>query len=155
MDATGPDRCIFCAIVAGRAEAHRVIDEPDAVGFLDARPLFPGHVLVVPRGHHVTLVDLPAAAVAGFFGAVQRVTGAVTEAMGADGTLVAMNNTVSQSVAHLHVHVVPRRRGDGLRGFFWPRQRYTDTGEMAEVADRIAVAVRTMSPHARPEGDLL
>ncbi|MEO6120984.1 MAG: HIT family protein [Acidimicrobiales bacterium] len=158
--------CVFCDIVTGRAEAHRVADEAGVVAFLDARPLFPGHVLVVPRAHHETLADLPAPLVGPLFGAVQRLAIAVPAAMGADGSFVAMNNTVSQSVAHLHVHVVPRRRGDGLRGFFWPRGSYGGPAEMAEVAARIAGAMApggtewrgtplsgTMAPIARPEGD--
>jgi histidine triad (HIT) family protein len=132
--------CPFCAIVAG-APAHRVLDNPDAVAFLDVRPVFPGHVLVVPRDHIVTLADLPAASIAPFFGAVQRVADAVEAAMDAGGTFVALNNKVSQSVPHVHAHVVPRTKGDGLRGFFWPRQRYADDGEMAAVAARIKAAV--------------
>ena len=107
------------------------------MAFLDARPVFPGHTLVIPRRHHVTLPDLPSDELAPFFAAVQRLTVAVTTAMEAEGTFVAVNNTVSQSVPHLHVHVVPRRRGDGLRGFFWPRRPYTDDHEMATVAGRI------------------
>ena len=132
-----PPDCLFCGVVAGDVPAHVVLDGP-AVAFLDHRPLFPGHVLVVPREHHPTLAELPAAAVGTFFGAVQRVAAAVTAAMDAHGTFVAVNNTVSQSVPHLHVHVVPRRFKDGLRGFFWPRQRYAGgDAEMAEVARTI------------------
>lgn len=99
--------------------------------------MFPGHVLVVPRLHHPTLLDLPAEETGPFLRAVQRVAGAVTEAMGAQGTFVAANNVVSQSVPHLHVHVVPRTKGDGLRGFFWPRRRYADRAEADAVAARI------------------
>ena len=130
--------CAFCRVVAREVPSHTVLDDPRTVAFLDHRPLFPGHVLVVPRVHHPTLTDLPVAAVAPLFAAVRRVSSAVTGAMSADGTFVALNNTVSQSVPHLHVHVVPRRFKDGLRGFFWPRQRYAggDT-EMAEVAEAI------------------
>jgi histidine triad (HIT) family protein len=144
--------CVFCDIAAGRAGACLVLDEEETVAFLDRRPLFPGHVLVVPRAHHATLADLPAARVGPLFADVQRVAVAVTAAMDADGTFVAMNNVVSQSVPHLHVHVVPRRRGDGLRGFFWPRSRYADDEEMAEVATRIAAAVppRGASGAGRP-----
>jgi histidine triad (HIT) family protein len=126
--------CVFCRIVAGDAPAQVVLDDDVAVAFLDARPLFPGHVLVVPRDHHVTLADLPGSLVAPFFERVQRVAAALPEALGAQGTFVAMNNVVSQSVAHLHVHVVPRTKGDGLRGFFWPRNRYDDDAHAAEVA---------------------
>jgi histidine triad (HIT) family protein len=131
-----PD-CVFCEIVAG-APAARVWEDADVVAFLDMRPVFPGHVLVVPRAHVETLSDLPADAVGPYFTAVQRVAGAVERAMGAQGTFVAINNRVSQSVPHLHCHVVPRTKGDGLRGFFWPRQRYSGPEEMAAVAAAIA-----------------
>jgi histidine triad (HIT) family protein len=132
---------VFCAIVAGEAAAHRVADEPEGVAFLDTRPVFKGHVLVVPRAHLVTLSDLPADALAGYFGLVQRLAVAVESGLGAGGTFVAMNNRVSQSVAHLHTHVVPRTKGDGLRGFFWPRTRYADDAEAREHADRVAAAL--------------
>ncbi len=136
-----PAPCTFCRIRDGDVAAHLVLDEEAAIGFLDARPVFPGHVLVVPRPHHPTLLDVPAAEVGPLFATVQRVAAAVTAAMEAEGTFVAVNNVVSQSVPHLHVHVVPRRRGDGLRGFFWPRQRYGGDDEMAAVAGRIAAVV--------------
>ena len=126
--------CVFCAIVAGDAEAEVVIETEGAVGFLDRSPLFAGHVLVVPRIHVVTLPEL--ANVAPFFEAVQRVAGALPAALDAQGTFVAMNNIVSQSVPHLHAHVVPRTKGDGLRGFFWPRTKYRD-GEATIVAEKI------------------
>lgn len=135
--------CLFCQVVAGEAPAEVVLDEAEVVAFLDIRPLFPGHVLVVPRVHVETLTDLPAASVAPFFGAVQRVAGAVEAAMGAQGTFVANNNRVSQSVAHLHVHVVPRRFKDGLRGFMWPRQRYPDDAAMAATGEEIRAALAT------------
>ncbi len=130
--------CAFCAIVAGEAEAERVIETPGAVGFLDRTPLFAGHVLVVPRIHVGTLPELDD--VAPFFEAVQRVAAAIPGALGAQGTFIAMNNVVSQSVPHLHAHVVPRTRGDGLRGFFWPRRKYRD-GEAAAVAERLRDAI--------------
>lgn len=133
--------CVFCAIVTGDVPAHVVASDDHTVAFLDARPVFPGHVLLVPRAHHETLTDLPASLLPALFGAVQRVARAVEAAMEAHGTFVAMNNRVSQSVPHLHVHVVPRRRKDGLRGFFWPRQRYADDDETAAVAARIRAAV--------------
>ncbi len=129
--------CRFCHIAGGTVAANMVLDEDEVLAFLDHRPLFPGHVLVVPRHHHRTLIDLPPACLHPFFEAVQRVAAAVTEAMGADGTFVAMNNEVSQSVPHLHVHVVPRRRKDVLRGFFWPRSRYGSEGEAIDIAQRI------------------
>ena len=129
--------CTFCRIRDRQVPAATVLDEPDVLAFLDVRPLFPGHVLVVPRTHYGTLLDVPAELLAPLLGAVQRVAGAVTTAMGAQGTFVAANNVVSQSVPHLHVHVVPRTKGDGLRGFFWPRTRYQDDAEMHAVAARI------------------
>ncbi|GAA0377435.1 HIT family protein [Streptomyces olivoreticuli] len=132
--------CAFCAIVAGESEAHLVFEDAAAVAFLDARPLFPGHVLVVPRRHAETLTDLPVAEVGPFFTRVQRVVGAVERGMGAAGSFVAANNRVSQSVPHFHVHVVPRNRKDGLRGFFWPRTRYASQEEAAEVAARVREA---------------
>lgn len=133
--------CVFCAIAAGATEAAMVLDEPDIVAFLDVRPVFEGHVLVVPREHHVTLVDLPAPLLPVVFGAAQRVAAAVVGGLGCDGTFVAMNNVVSQSVPHLHVHVVPRRRKDGLRGFFWPRTKYDSPERMASVAATIRGAL--------------
>jgi histidine triad (HIT) family protein len=131
------DGCKFCQIIGGEVPAHVVLETDDVIAFLDHRPLFPGHTLVLPREHVETLVDVPEAFVGPFFLEVQRVTGAVTEAMEAQGTFVAENNVVSQSVPHLHVHVVPRRRKDGLRGFFWPRTRYESDAQAAEVAARI------------------
>ncbi|WP_428961842.1 HIT family protein [Micromonospora fluostatini] len=133
--------CVFCGIVAGDTPAFRVTDEPDGVAFLDTRPVFRGHVLVVPRPHLATLGDLPAAALPGYFALVRRVALAVESGLGAGGTFVAMNNKVSQSVPHLHTHVVPRTKGDGLRGFFWPRTRYADDAEAREHATRIAAAL--------------
>lgn len=135
--------CVFCGVVDGVVPASIVLRDDVAVAFLDHRPIFPGHVLVVPVAHVDTLVDLPAVDVAPFFRRVQAVAAAVPSALGAQGTFVANNNVVSQSVPHLHVHVVPRTRGDGLRGFFWPRTRYA-AGEMEHVAGRIAAALRRM-----------
>lgn len=134
--------CLFCAIVDGSADGWRVLTSDAAVGFLDTRPVFKGHVLVVPPGHVETLPDLPTAQLAPFFGEVQRVASAVPGALGATGTFVAVNNTVSQSVPHLHVHVVPRTKGDGLRGFLWPRTTYAGDDEAAAYRDRIAQALR-------------
>ena len=141
------DDCAFCSIAAGRLEARVVLDEESTLAFLDRRPLFPGHVLVVPRLHAETLADLPPVRVDPLFQAVRRMTVAVERALEAEGTFVAMNHRVSQSVPHLHVHVVPRRRGDGLRGFFWPRHDYDDDPH----ADRIAESLRAAlarAPHA-------
>jgi histidine triad (HIT) family protein len=133
--------CVFCAVVAGSEPSHVVLDEPDVIAFLDYRPVFKGHVLVIPRAHVVTLPELPADLLAPLFGAVARCCTAVVEALGAEGSWVAENNIVSQAVPHLHVHVVPRRRGDGLRGFFWPRQKYEGETEMAEYALRLRAAL--------------
>ena len=132
--------CIFCAIASGEVRAHVVLDEPDVLGFLDARPLFKGHVLLVPRTHVGTLVDIDPGALTVVMTAAQRVAAALVSALGAQGSFVAMNNVVSQSVPHLHVHVVPRTKGDGLRGFFWPRTRYADDAEAQSYAERLAAA---------------
>jgi histidine triad (HIT) family protein len=129
--------CKFCQIIAGEIPAHFVHETDDVVAFLDHRPLFPGHTLVLPRDHVETLGDLDGARVGPFFLEVQRVEAAVRTAMDAQGSFVAENNVVSQSVPHLHVHVVPRRRKDGLRGFFWPRTRYAGDGQAAAVAAQI------------------
>lgn len=129
---------MFCAIVRGEVTAHEVWRDDEVVAFLDTRPLFVGHTLVVPVEHIETLTDLPADEVGPYFARVQRLAGAVRDATGAQGTFVAMNNTVSQSVAHLHVHVVPRTKGDGLRGFFWPRTTYRDDDEATSTAAAIA-----------------
>jgi len=132
------DTCLFCRMIRGEVPTPVVYESETAFAFLDHRPVFPGHCLVLPRRHVPTLSDLPADLVGTFFQEVQLLTRAVESAMTAQGTFVAMNNRISQSVPHLHVHVVPRNRGDGLRGFFWPRTRYPSEEEMEAV--RIAVA---------------
>ena len=128
--------CVFCGIVAGEVPADVVLEDAAVMAFLDRRPLFNGHTLLVPREHVVTLPDLPAGLRDGFLAAAQRLSTAMVEGLGAQGSFVAMNNVVSQSVAHLHLHVVPRTKGDGLRGFFWPRTTYAD-GEAAQYAGRL------------------
>ncbi len=133
--------CLFCAIVAGETPADIVYADDVAVAFLDRRPLFHGHTLVVPVGHAVTLGDLAPDEVGPFFERVVHISREMPRALGAQGTFVANNNVVSQSVAHLHVHVVPRTKGDGLRGFFWPRHKYAD-GESASVARRLRAALQ-------------
>ena len=133
--------CPFCAIASGDHPADVVLADELVVAFLDSRPVFKGHVLVIPRDHYETLPDLPPELVGPLFTRVQRVSAALPAALGAQGTFVAMNNVVSQSVPHVHVHVVPRTRGDGLRGFFWPRQRYADEAEAAAYAQRIRTAL--------------
>ena len=135
------DNCLFCRIVSGEMAAAVVYEDDNSVAFLDHRPLFPGHTLLVPRAHVETLVDLPAKLVAPYFETAQLLAGAVESAMEAEGTFVAMNNRVSQSVAHLHVHIVPRRKKDGLKGFFWPRTKYKDEAEMKVVQRKIASAL--------------
>jgi histidine triad (HIT) family protein len=140
-DRGASSECVFCRIVRGDVPAHEVCRGGAVVAFLDHRPLFEGHVLVVPTVHHVTLADLPAEELGGFFAAVQRISARLPEALGCRGTLVVMNNLVSQSVPHLHAHVVPRTKGDGLRGFFWPRTRYADDAAAASVAARIAASL--------------
>jgi len=127
-------KCAFCAIVDGEAPAFVVLDEPDVVAFLDIRPLFAGHTLLVPRVHVETLSDLPDDLLVPYFSAARRLATAMESVLGAAGSFVAMNNRVSQSVPHLHTHVVPRNRKDGLRWFFWPRARYADDAEAAAVA---------------------
>jgi histidine triad (HIT) family protein len=133
--------CAFCSIAASEASAHVVLADDVVVAFLDTRPLFAGHTLVVPLPHVVTLADLADDDVAPLFERVRALSVAVRDATDAEGTFVAMNNVVSQSVPHLHVHVVPRTKGDGLRGFFWPRTRYDDDAHAARVAASIAAAL--------------
>jgi histidine triad (HIT) family protein len=133
--------CLFCEIAAGARPSVRVLESAASVAFLDTRPLFLGHTLVVPRVHVEALSDLPPTSVAPFFADVRRVTRAVERACGADGSFVAMNNRVSQSVPHLHVHVVPRNAKDGLRGFFWPRQKYETKAAMEAIAETIREAI--------------
>ncbi|MCW2992674.1 MAG: hypothetical protein JWQ18_169 [Conexibacter sp.] len=136
-----PEDCVFCKIIAGELAASIVHEDDRHVAFLDARPLFEGHTLLVPRAHVETLADLPSDAIAPFFALTRRLSVAIPQAMGAAGTFVAMNNIVSQSVPHLHCHVVPRNFKDGLRGFFWPRTKYADDAARDAVAARIAAAL--------------
>ena len=138
------DSCLFCRIVSGELPATIVYEDDNSVAFLDHRPLFPGHTLLVPREHVETLGELPLELVGPYFEAAQLLTRAIENAMDAEGTFVAMNNRVSQSVPHLHVHVVPRRRKDGLKGFFWPRTKYKGDEEMEEVKKKITTAVKKM-----------
>jgi histidine triad (HIT) family protein len=132
---------MFCAIAAGDQDAWKVWEEDSLVAFLDSRPVFPGHTLVVPRVHHESLIDVPDELLVPLFGTARRIAVAMPKAMGADGTFVAINNNVSQSVPHLHVHIVPRRFKDGLRGFFWPRQKYSSDAEAERVAASIRAAI--------------
>jgi len=133
--------CIFCKIIAKEIPSHLVLEDAGVVAFLDQKPLFHGHVLVVPRDHVVTLPDLSADELAPLFARVRDLAAAIPLALGAEGTFVALNNVVSQSVPHLHVHVVPRTKGDGLKGFFWPRTKYTGDAQMEETAQKIRAAL--------------
>ena len=134
--------CLFCRIVSGEVSAVVVFEDDDTLAFLDHRPLFPGHTLLVPREHYETLTDLPAKQVGPLFNNAQLLARAVESAMEAEGTFVAMNNRVSQSVPHLHIHVVPRRRKDGLKGFFWPRTKYKSEEDMAVVQQKISAKIK-------------
>jgi histidine triad (HIT) family protein len=133
--------CRFCAIARGEVPSYIVFDDDVSLAFLDHRPLFPGHCLLIPREHHETLANLPRGLIPPFFGTVQLLAKAIELGMEADGTFVAINNRVSQSVPHFHVHIVPRRRKDGLRGFFWPRQRYESENAIGEVQARLRSAI--------------
>jgi len=133
--------CLFCSIVRNEIPAHIVLEDELSLAFLDHRPLFHGHTLLVPKVHFETLTDLPTELVAPLFERAQRLAGAVEKALQATGTFVAMNNRVSQSVPHLHIHIVPRRPKDGLKGFFWPRKKYADDAEMASTAAQIRSAL--------------
>lgn len=131
------ETCIFCRIAAREIPAEIVFENQHAIAFLDIDPLFPGHTLLVPKSHSQTLTDLPAAQVAPLFENAQRLTRAVESAMEADGSFLGINNRVSQSVPHLHIHIVPRRKKDGLRGFFWPRRKYSSDTHLTETGAAI------------------
>jgi histidine triad (HIT) family protein len=133
--------CVFCDIATGETSAHVVYEDKDTLAFLDHRPLFVGHSLVIPKQHIETLTDLPADSLEPYFKSVRLLATAIQVALDAHGTFVAINNRVSQSVPHLHAHVVPRRFKDGLRGFFWPRRKYRDEAEIRAAADAIRAAV--------------
>jgi histidine triad (HIT) family protein len=141
---SGGGSCLFCAIAAGERPATLVFEDEVSIAFLDHRPLFPGHVLLVPREHHATFEALPPSLVGPFFTNAQRLARAVEAALEAQGSFVALNNRVSQSVPHLHVHIVPRNRGDGLRGFFWPRHGYEGEPHRRRVAEAIRRAVASL-----------
>ena len=133
--------CVFCKIVSGSLEAAIVFEDETSLAFLDIRPLFHGHTLLIPREHVETLTDLPPSLINPFFSNLQVICRGVETAMEGEGTFVAMNNRVSQSVPHLHVHVVPRRRKDGLKGFFWPRTKYRDDEQLQDVRARVRSAI--------------
>jgi histidine triad (HIT) family protein len=133
--------CVFCAIIRGEVPAFRVLEDATCIAFLDTRPVFHGHTLLVPRVHYETLGDLPAELLSPVFANAQRLARAVEAGLGAAGSFVAVNNKVSQSVPHLHVHVVPRKPKDGLKGFFWPRTKYASDTEAEEIAARLRAAL--------------
>ena len=137
--------CLFCKIVSGEVAARIVFEDQHCLAFLDHRPVFPGHCLLIPKSHYETLVDLPEALIQPFFKNAQLLARAVEQAMEAHGTFVAVNNKVSQSVPHLHVHLVPRRRKDGLRGFFWPRSPYRNPDEAEAVQAAIREVLSSMA----------
>jgi len=144
MVTSSDNGCIFCGIVRGEVRGDKVYEDEEVIAFLDAFPLFPGHVLVSPKDHIVTLADLPANQVGRLFSHVQLIAKAVESAVEAEGSFVAINNRVSQTVPHLHVHVVPRRRGDGLKGFFWPRRHYEDNESREAIRKTIEGAIREL-----------
>ncbi len=137
--------CPFCAIAAGAEAGHVVFEDEISVAFLDNRPLFPGHSLLIPRQHVETLGDLPDELVGPLFANARLLSRAIPEAVGKPGSFVALNNVVSQSVPHLHIHVVPRKPKDGLRGFFWPRSKYESEKQMSEVAATVRRAVEELA----------
>jgi len=137
--------CVFCDILEKKLPAHVVFDDDVVLAFLDRTPVFHGHVLVIPRKHIVTLPELPPDTIGAFFQRVQLIAAAVPKALGAQGTFVANNNVVSQSVPHLHFHVVPRTKGDGLKGFFWPRKKYADDEQMTDIAHKIRETLASVS----------
>jgi histidine triad (HIT) family protein len=140
-----PDDCLFCRVAAGQEPAEIVFSDEISVAFLDIRPVFHGHALLVPRDHHETLGDLPSELIEPYFVNVQLLSRAIPAAMGAEGSFVAINNVVSQSVPHLHCHVVPRVKKDGLRGFFWPRHKYSHDDHASETAELIRAEIQRMS----------
>jgi histidine triad (HIT) family protein len=141
---TDQQECIFCQIASGRMQANIVYEDEESVAFLDIHPLFPGHVLLCPREHYETLTDLPMGMCGPMMAKMQLLARAVEGALDAEGTFIAVNNRVSQTVPHLHIHVVPRRRRDGLKGFFWPRTPYRDEAARAAVCDAIQREVQKL-----------
>ena len=144
MAGSETDNCVFCPIVRGEAPSYTVFEDELTIAFLDTRPVFAGHTLLIPRAHHRTLPDLPPALLAPLFANAQLLCRAVERGLGAEGTFVAVNNGVSQSVPHLHVHIVPRRRKDGLKGFFWPRTPYPDAAAARTVQESLRQAVAAL-----------
>lgn len=141
---------MFCKIMRGGIPSEIVYEDSNSIAFLDSHPLFPGHVLLCPREHYETLVDLPVTLTGPLFAATQLLAKAVEAALGAEGTFVAINNRISQTVPHLHIHVVPRKRRDGLKGFFWPRQQYSNDAARREVRDAIQREIQKLSRDVQP-----
>jgi histidine triad (HIT) family protein len=141
--------CLFCQIVRGDVPSHTVFEDEVSLAFLDHRPLFPGHCLLVPKSHYDTLIELPAALIAPLFANAQMLAQAVEQGLAAHGSFVAINNRVSQSVPHLHVHIVPRRRKDGLKGFFWPRRPYQDEASMRHIQQLLRTAIAHLQKASR------
>jgi histidine triad (HIT) family protein len=137
--------CVFCKIAAGQIDSYVVFEDERTIVFLDNGPLFPGHCLVTPKVHYDTLMDVPSGKLEPLFATVQIIARAVEKGVAAEGSFIAVNNRVSQSVPHLHVHVVPRTKGDGLKGFFWPRRPYKNKEEMAETRDRLRAAIASLA----------
>ncbi len=144
MSAKTIANCTFCKIIRGEIHGHVVFEDMVSLAFLDHRPLFPGHCLLVPRDHHETLADLPADLITPLFTNAQLLARVVEQSIKAEGTFVAMNNRVSQSVPHLHIHIVPRRKKDGLKGFFWPRQPYKDEDDIKKVQNVLRTAIAAL-----------
>jgi histidine triad (HIT) family protein len=145
MTQSANKQCPFCSIIGGQRESHVVFENVVSLAFLDRRPLFPGHCLLVPKTHYETLLELPAPLITPLFTAAQLLARAVEEGLGAEGSFVAINNLVSQSIPHLHIHVVPRRRKDGLRGFFWPRQPYTDEAALVQTQRTLRAVIARLN----------
>lgn len=145
------EQCVFCQIIRGEREGHTVFENTVSLAFLDRRPPFPGHCLLVPKQHYETLLDLPTPLLAPLFAAAKLLAQSVEEGLGAEGSFVAINNRVSQSISHLHIHVVPRRRKDGLRGFFWPRRPYKDDSALVQTQQTLRATVARLAAEARLE----
>ncbi len=136
--------CLFCKIAKGKVEAYIVFEDKNSLAFLDRRPLFLGHCLLIPKIHCCTLIDLPVRLIAPLFADVKLLAQAMEEGLGAEGSFIAINNRISQSVPHLHIHIVPRRKGDGLKGFFWPRHSYKDESEILEIQELLKSAINKL-----------
>ncbi|MBI4526387.1 MAG: HIT family protein [Deltaproteobacteria bacterium] len=134
------DDCAFCKVIQGKAERYAVLEDEVSLAFLDRRPLFPGHCLLIPKEHYETLIDVPSPLIAPLFANAKLLAQALEEALDAEGSFLAINNRVSQSVPHLHIHIVPRKKKDGLRGFFWPRQRYPDENSIVQIQNAVRAA---------------